>query len=1106
MNEAIRQYALPFEGVDQEIKIKLPISRKYPDFVVWLNRTTQQIATIIELKQPFVDAYDDKLVQDAAIKANDLGTYFFATWNVNKLVLWETFRPGTRLIDRRLQWWEVTDAKSVQDLLRPDVEKKVREVIVEFLLTLTSYVQLKTETPTQPVIPVLRPDDIFAFRLKSAVDSLYIMFSNKLSELKVTRPSFIKELNVWFAQQGWLFTNSEEDFDRAARQAVYLLINKILFYNVLKSKHGLAGLTIPGTLSGEMIRNHLQESFSIGTRLGYGVIFASDFVERIPFPDEASSEVSRLIEELDRYDFSQIGYDIVGRIFEKLIPPRERHKLGQYFTRSDVVDLMLGFTVVNAKNNLIDPACGSGTYLVRAYSRKKYLDPHIQHEEILDQLWGNDISKFPAHLTVINLLIRELMSEKRPNVVTHDFFNLEPGKVVELYEISEDARRFVRRKDTLVKFPEAFDALVTNPPYTRQEEIEDLLEPGYKEKLSKRISSRIQMQIGKRASIFAYFFFWGSLFLRPGGRMGLITSNSWLDADFGKYLQELFLRDYYIVAIIEPKVEKWFPDADIVTCITILEKKLPGKKKRNLVRFVQIKKDLYELIIEPSEQLPDAERESRRWSAVDDFVEFVTKNDTYFEDETVRVFTIDQEQLYEEGYDEEEGKYIGSKWGKFIRAPDIFFKILERGTKLGLWIPLKKLAKVRRGFTTGANKFFYLEPSKIWDWKIESKYLLPLVKSPRFHKNLTITNEQLETKVLVVSESKKALNGTNVLDYIKWGEEQHFHERATCASRARGKGLWYSLNYRRPAPILFPANFFARHLVYLNESQAPADKRLYEIYPHEEVSVSLLAAILNSTMYALFALLYGRSPGGGRSVEVAVYEAASLPILDPTKISARKSSKIVQAFNKLLKREIEPLQVEMSNSERRALDRDVFDLLGMGDEEIEETYKAIREIGAVLEARDKMKKKEKKGHISPEEAARYVISLLVSAPRPKDFPEDYLKKGSMTETFKVESMPKHVEFSTDVALGYLVKGDGEVIHSSWDLGRSRYIFRALLAGKCKFKIPVDTTDVKESVTKYEEDIQQLINKVESIIDGLAMDRKMRDKVEPLVLKELLSKN
>jgi len=37
-----------------------------------------------------------------------------------------------------------------------------------------------------------------------------------------------------------------------------------------------------------------------------------------------------------------------------------------------------------------------------------------------------------------------------------------------------------------------------------------------------------------------------------------------------------------------------------------------------------------------------------------------------------------QGELLKEGYDEEKKEYVGSKWGKYIRAPEIFFKILEK--------------------------------------------------------------------------------------------------------------------------------------------------------------------------------------------------------------------------------------------------------------------------------------------------------------------------------------------------------------------------------------------------------------------------------------------
>ena len=79
--------------------------------------------------------------------------------------------------------------------------------------------------------------------------------------------------------------------------------------------------------------------------------------------------------------------------------------------------------------------------------------------------------------------------------------------------------------------------------------------------------------------------------------------------------------------------------------------------------------------------------------------------------------------------------------GKYLRAPDIFFTILEKGKdKL---VRLGYIAEVRRGFTTGANDFFYLEPlgpgsrpgllrvrnGAGWEGEIEEEYLNQLQRA-----------------------------------------------------------------------------------------------------------------------------------------------------------------------------------------------------------------------------------------------------------------------------------------------------------------------------------------------------------------------------------------
>ncbi|RLE91439.1 MAG: hypothetical protein DRN04_12800 [Thermoprotei archaeon] len=958
MNEIIKKHNLPFEAVEQEVKISTPKGlRRYPDLIVWYKKP-DKIACLIELKVPTIDVYSDDLVNDALQKATLAGIPFFATWNLNKLVLWETFKPGTSLLDRRLKHWDVVDVKLPVDVERPEIERAIKAFILEFLTGLASFYERKLPRPKVYVLPKLYPDEIMVLRLRSAVDALYIPVSLYILKKKEEDPDFLSKVAEWFVKQGWIFSDSEEDYDRLARQTVYLLINKLLFYNVLRSKFRLEPIDVSGVTTGEELRERLQRYFNTGIRLGYGIIFAADFLETIPIPDEAVDELKRLIIELNKYDFSRIGYDIIGKVFEKLIPKTERHKLGQYFTRTDVVDLILGFTIKHPDDKVLDPACGSGTFLVRAYQRKKYLaeklyregkydKPYKPHSELINELWGIDIAKFPAHLSEINLVIRNLEAlENRPNIVCRDFFEMQPGTRTLLYELAYKIPD-IHKEELEVEFPRDFDAVVTNPPYTRQEEMEDIFMGGYKDRLRELVKKTYGIDVGKRSSIYTYFFYHGGSFVKEGGRIGLITSNSWLDVDFGKHLQEYFLKNFKIIAIIESKVERWFEDADIITAITILEK-CNNKKERdeNLVKFVQLKVPLRRII-------PEAEGidERTRWEIIDRLVKLIEETKEYYEDDNIRIFPKKQAELWDEGYNDEENRYTGSKWGKYIRAPQIFFNIILHGKNSRKLIPLGKVASIRRGFTTGANEFFYKSEDEIiklglerefWMHPLTKKefddiarhygninlykdingelfkrsqfsdkytledilinnevYWMPnyLVRTPRELDSFIIHPSELKYRVLLIHKDKADLMGTNILKYIREGERKNYASRPTCKSRKR----WYELNEIK-ARIFWIKSVNDTHFTPFSFVNLFFDQRVYAIIPFKDEYFIPLVAFLNSTVMFLFKEVFGRVNLGEGALDTAVYELFHYPVIDPNNLSPNEMEQLCQALYNLIKR------------------------------------------------------------------------------------------------------------------------------------------------------------------------------------------------------------
>ena len=91
-----------------------------------------------------------------------------------------------------------------------------------------------------------------------------------------------------------------------------------------------------------------------------------------------------------------MSFEILGRVYEALIPEREQHQLGQYFTPPTTVDLINTFCIQRPEDIVLDPACGAGTFLVRAHERLNRLRAR-PHRALLEQLWGFEIAQYPAH-------------------------------------------------------------------------------------------------------------------------------------------------------------------------------------------------------------------------------------------------------------------------------------------------------------------------------------------------------------------------------------------------------------------------------------------------------------------------------------------------------------------------------------------------------------------------------------------------------------------------------------------------------------------------------------------------------------------------------------
>jgi hypothetical protein len=814
-----------------------------------------------------------------------------------------------------------------------------------------------------------------------------------------------------------------------------------------------------------------------------------------------------------------LGYDIIGRIFERLIPQKERRWLGQYFTSPDVVDLILRFCLFHEDDTILDPSCGAGTFLVRAYQQKRAMNSRKAHKDILATLWGNDIAKFPAHLATINLSINDLaVDQNYPNILQEDFFDLplEAQGFVLPERYKKRLLTGLGKESQEVTYPRRFDAIVGNPPYTRQEDI-SRISPGnasYKQELVTKASvdskSSSMSEISERAGIHAYFFIRGTQFLEDGGHFGFIVADAWLDTEYGRGLQELFLNNYKVIAVIESKVERWFEEADVNTCIIILQKcSNSSQRDENLVRFVYLKKPLRHFI--PAAE-SEWEQQIGRLAEIDTLKRTILAHRGFYENDELRVLPVRQNDLWIEGFDPHSGAYVGAKWGKYLRAPEILFKIIAKSRDA--LEPLKNVAEVRFGLKSGANEFFYLDEDQIREFGLETDYFRPIIFSLKEVKGYRLDRSTLARKVLICNQKKADLKGKAVLRYIQQGEDKGYNQRPTCAQRSPEP--WYSLARGwDPAPLIFPAKVGERMPVFLNEGVFE-DKKLYGVTPKADTDPMLLAALLNCTLTRLFIEFTSRQLTGSQTIaDIDVTVVEELPIPRLSRLSDQLKKTLIDKFKRLadtdalsIFKEVSPtpegFHLENVKPERRELDSVVMrEILGLSEEEESQVYISL--VDFIRSRLEKAKtfgtKTKKKEDIDVEAITMLVAERIKSSSL--DLRKFYDREISSRAGLVVQALPeRHSDLRIDQNLfGYFLRsGSDEIACNSEE--RARYLRVFVDAGVREISVPSDDPSIAAILPELERLKAGIDEIIGSYLETI-LDPRLKDRIRRYVFRRIM---
>jgi hypothetical protein len=117
-------------------------------------------------------------------------------------------------------------------------------------------------------------------------------------------------------------------------------------------------------------------------------------------------KVYRLIaQEISSFDFFDVDEDILKGVYQELIDLDTRHSLGEYYTPDWLCERIVDSYDFKATDKLLDPACGSGSFLRSFIHRFKKLHPEMTAEEINNNVFGIDIHPLSVQISKTTILL-----------------------------------------------------------------------------------------------------------------------------------------------------------------------------------------------------------------------------------------------------------------------------------------------------------------------------------------------------------------------------------------------------------------------------------------------------------------------------------------------------------------------------------------------------------------------------------------------------------------------------------------------------------------------------------------------------------------------------
>ncbi|MEQ8767593.1 MAG: N-6 DNA methylase [Planctomycetota bacterium] len=326
------------------------------------------------------------------------------------------------------------------------------------------------------------------------------------------------------------------------------------------------------------IRSRIEPLFK-EVKKKYSSIFRGN--EEITLSDRA---LAFMVSELAKYDFGRTDVDAKGAAYQEIVGTNLRGDRGQYFTPRGAIKLMVQMLDPKPNERVLDPACGTGGFLVAILdhlNKQFHADAEVAvGDESTDEflsiqdrlgsfvrssLFGADFDQFLVRAAQMNVV---MASNAEANIFHMNSLEFPAGHLAGVEHARKSAD--LGTMDVIATNPPfGSDIPITDPNILRHYELAHVWERA--EDGGYRKTGRLQGSVAPEILFIERCVGW----LRDNGRMGIVLPDGILGNPGDEYIRSWILRHCWVLASVDLPVEVFVVEANvnILTSLLFLKKK-----------------------------------------------------------------------------------------------------------------------------------------------------------------------------------------------------------------------------------------------------------------------------------------------------------------------------------------------------------------------------------------------------------------------------------------------------------------------------------------------------------------------------------------------------